>query len=743
MEGVSQRQVHLLDYWQVLLKRRWIIYSSVLLVTGLVTLGSFLVAPKYTATVQLQIEKFQPNVLPFQEVMASYSDFRDDFYETQSRLIQSRSVARSVVRELRLTDHPAFSISPSKIEELGLTPEDVELLTADRVRTSMSVDLIRNSRLVNVSFVSQEADLSAAVANSIADSYIEFNARTTYNATEQATESMSRQITSLRSEISEKERLLQDYAREQEIIPLSDQQNVTTQKLNDLSSAYTKAQTVRIEKESRYSALKESPIEALHEMMNNDLLQTLSAQYATLEREYAAMSKRFKPGWPAMSRLKSEMDKTAARLEEERADLHKRLLGEAREHYLAALKEEQSLDKALSEQKRLAQESNIRAIEYNNLKSEIENRRKTLEAMVTRQTETGATAGMTETPLTNVRVVDRAEVPRRPSSPRKGFNFLLSLLAGFGLGVGLAFFFDYMDDSVNSADDLSKAVGLACLGLIPAHDLQGRLRVVRAKGGGGDDSRPEVDMAALRDARSQISEAYREVRTSILVSSPGGPPRNILITSSQPREGKTATAINLAITLSQLSRKVLLVDADLRRPRLHKALNVPNRAGLSNHLSGGEDFSGLIVPVAGAAGLHLLPSGPPPPNPAELLDSREFASLVERLATEVSFDHVIFDSPPVLSVADAAIMAGRMDGVILVIQASSTPRDNVARASEKLKRVNARILGALLNKVDGTGRGRYYGGYYAYYGQESETAGDGAAETSEPGRQSRFGRKNK
>ncbi|HET6374072.1 MAG TPA: polysaccharide biosynthesis tyrosine autokinase [Candidatus Polarisedimenticolia bacterium] len=721
MEARAERQVHLLDYWQVLLKRRWIVYSCLLLVTGLVTLGSFLVRPMYTATVQLQIEKYRPNVLPFQDVMTSYTDFRDDFYETQSRLIQSRSVARAVVRKLDLTKQPPFLISEAKREELHLNQEDVELRVADRLRGMMSVELIRNSRLVNVSFVSPNAELSARVANAVADAYIQFNAQTAYNATEQATESMSRQIETLRGEISEKERQLQEYARKQEIIPLDDRQNVTTQKLNDLNIAYTKAQTARIEKEAKYATMKDSQIEELTELMNNPLLQTLSAKHAELEREYASMSKRFKPDWPAMKRLKSELDKTRLRLDAEREDLHKRLLGEAREHYLTALKEEQSLGDALAGQKTEAQRSGLRAIEYNNLKSEVENRRKTLEAMVKRQTETGATAGMSDNPVTNVRIVDQAEVPRFPSSPRKAFNFLLSLVAGLGLGVGLAFFFDYMDDSVNDTEDLGKAAGLACLGLIPAHDQAARrLRVVRSRGYEGDDNRPEIDLAALRDARSLVSEAFREVRTSLLISSPGRPPKNLLVTSSQPREGKSATALNLAITLSQLSRRVLLVDADLRRPRLHKALGVSNDAGLSNLLSGAADLASLTI-ACEAPGLFLLASGPPPPNPAELLDSAEFVALVERLAADPTFDYVIFDSPPILSVADAAIMASRMDGVILVVQASVTPRDNVARAAEKLRQVKARILGALLNQVDLSGRGRYHPGYYAYYGRDEET----------------------
>ena len=730
MEVTKNRQIHLLDYWQVLVKRRYIIYSALTLVTGLVTLGSFLARPMYTATAQLQIEKRSPNVLPFEEIMSTYSDFRDDFYETQSRLIQSRSVARAVVRKLDLTNHELFKRVPSSGAG-PLTPEQIETAIADRLRRVLKVELIRNSRLANLTYVSPDPQLSAKIANAIAEAYMEFNSQNDYNTTERAAESISRQVETLRAEISAMERQLQKYAREQEIIPLDDTQNVTTQKLNDLNIAFTKAQTARIEKEAKYAALKETPPDSIPEVMSSDLIQTLAGKRAELEREHAQMSRRFKADWPAMARIKSEMEKTDARLQTEKDDLYRRLMGAARELYMAALKEEESLGRALDAQKNEAQEAGLRGIEYNNLKSTIENRRRTLEALVQRQSEADSTAGMTGTPFSNIRIVDRAEAPRTPSSPRKMLNFLLSLVAGLGLGIGLAFFFDYMDDSVNTAEDLGKAAGLACLGVIPAHDLQARrLRVVRARGPMEDDSRPEIDLAVLRDARSQVAEAFREVRTALLVSSPGRAPKSLLVTSSQPREGKTSTALNLAVTLSQLNRRVLLVDADLRRPRLHKALGLGNGSGLSNVLSGGEELAGVVIP-AGPPNLYLLPSGPPPPNPAELLDSPEFVRLTERLAAEDAYEHVIYDSPPVLSVADAAIIAGRMDGVIMVVQSASTSRDLVARAAEKLRVVKARVVGALLNRVDVTSPGGYYRSYQAYYGTED---GRGAEPAVAPSR---------
>ncbi len=724
MDAPGDRQVHLMEYWQVLTRRRWIIYSAVLMVTGLVTLGSFLSRPMYTATAQLQVEKFSPNVLPFQDVLTSYSDWRDDFHETQLRLIQSRTVARIAARNETLWKEAQFEVPPGP-DDQPLDEMERELLVAQMVQGGMNASLIRNSRLINISYESSDAEMAARVANAIADAYIEFNMQTAYNTSEQATQSMSRLVEKLRDEIDEKERALQEYAREREIIPLDERQDVHTQKLNDLNVAYTKAQTARIEKEAKYAALKETPADQVPELMVNSLLQSLSAKHAELERQYAQDSKRFKADWPAMARLKSEMEMTASRLAAEKTDLYQRLLGASREAYVAAFKEEQSLGEALEAQKRAAQEAGLRAIEYKNIKLEVENRRKTLDELLKRQTETDTKAGMGDLPLSNIRVVDRAEVPTFPTSPRTGLNFLLSLAAGLGLGLALAFFFDHMDDSVKSVDDLTRAAGLACLGMVPVHSRQGRrLRVVRARTS-LEDTRPEIDMATLHDAHSHTAEAFRELRTTLLVSSPGKAPRSLLVTSAQPREGKTATAVNLAITLSQLNRRVLLVDTDLRRPRLHKALGMPNGSGLSNYLAGSGALPDLIVP-AGPANLFLLPSGPTPPNSAELLDSKEFAELVSRLVNgdaRGSFDHVVYDSPPILSVADAAIIASRMDGVVVVVQAGLTTRDAVGRAAERLRVVQARVLGALLNKVDMTSPGSYYRYYRSYYSDEGQDAG--------------------
>ncbi len=718
MAEPHDREIHLLDYWRVLLKRRWVVYTSLAVVLGVVTLGSFLTRPVYTATVRLQIEPSAPSILPFKEVTASVPDLRNDFYQTQYGLIQSRRVAREVITRLGLAEQEEFRVGrapagPLKADaEAALEPKRI-----DRFLTKLKVTPVRGSRLVDVLFSSYDRALAARVANQVADTYIAFNSEAQYNTTEKASQSLTHQVGSLQDEIDSKEKELQAYASEQGIFALGEKQSITLKKLNDLSDAYTRAQAGRIEREARYAALREATPEDLPEVLESKLIQDLTAKSAELTRKRAELSGKFKPDWPEMVRLNREIEETTTRLDSERKGIYGQVLGAAESSYRAARNQEEFLRKALDEQKRLTEAFNLKEIQYNNLKAEVSNRRSTLEALVKRQSETSSSAGLNDVSAGNVRIVDPAEIPSRPSSPKIRLNILLSLIAGLGLGIGMAFFFEYLDKSVKTVEELQQAIGVPVIGLIPV--LQGdgsKLRVV--KGNGGDaPPQPVVELISHDDPKSKIAEAFREVRTTLLVSQPGGPPRSILVASTMPGEGKTAVSLNLAISLAQIGRHVLIVDADLRKPRLHKLLGVANDRGLSNGLSGSgtpwAEPCKTQVP-----GLELLPSGPLPPNPADLLDSDRFAQLLRRFLDQ-GYDHVVYDSPPVLAVADAAIMAVRMDAVVMVVQAGVTNRDSLAHAVRRLQQVKARLTGALLNKLDFTQQGYYGYSYKRYYGEET------------------------
>lgn len=718
LEG-DRREVHLLDYWQILVKRRWVVYTSVVVTFTTVTLGSLLMRPVYTATTRLQIEQATPKVLPFQEVMASIPDARNDFYQTQYGLIQSRRVAGEVIASLDLAKHAEFRVEVAKSARDGLTPQQIsEIQRTDLFLRRLKVSPVRNSRLVDIAFSAHDPAMAAKIANRVAETYIAFNSELQYNTTNRATTSIAHQIATLQEQIDAREKEVQAYAREHGIFELSETQNMALKNLNDLSDAYTRARAARIEKEARYAALGDSDPGDLPEVLESPLIQELTGRSAELAGRHAQMSEKYKPDWPEMQRLRGEIEANRERLETERQAIYRQVLGVAEGVYRAARNEEAELKKALNAQKRESQEIGLKEIQYHNLKAETANKRATLEALLKRQTETSSSAGMNEAAVSNVRIVDPAEVPTRRSSPSIRLNIVLGFLTGLGLGLGLAFFFEYLDKSVKTPEEMQRASGVPAIGLVPVLRHEGRgLRVIRASGR-QDPALPAVERISHEDPKSKIAEAFRDLRTALLVSQAGGPPRAILITSPQPSEGKTAVVVNLGITLAQMGRRVLLIDADLRRPRLHRIFSLSNERGLSNYLSDAAMPRSETWPTS-IQGLDVIPSGPLPPNPADLLDSERFDRIRHELE-ERGYDHFIYDSPPVLAVADPAIMASRVESVILVVHAGVTSRDALAHAARRLQQVKCRIVGAVLNRIDLEQQSYYTGYYYRHYYGEDE-----------------------
>ncbi len=721
----QDKEIHLLDYWRVLVKRRFVVYTALVVVVATATLGSLLTRPVYTATTRLQIEQNTPNILPFQQVMASVPDFRNDFYQTQYGLIQSRRVAGDVIQSLGLEKVEEFRVGAgaaaggdSKGAE-GRTPaEDADVARRiDLFLKKLKVTPVRSSRLVDILFSSYDPSLAARIANRVAETYIAFNSEVQYNTSTRATTSLAHEIANLQDEIDAKEKELQAYARENGIIPLGDKQNIALKNLNDLSDAYTRARAARIEKEARYAALRDADPGQLPEVLDSKLIQDLDAKSAELSRQYAQLSEKYKPDWPEMVRLQRELESNDGRLVNERRAIYEQVLGVSESAYQMARNEEAALKTALDGQKQQSQESGLKEIQYNNMKAETANKRATIEALLKRQTETSSSAGLNDLATSNVRIVDAAEVPVRRSSPRIFLNIVLSLMTGLGLGIGLAFFFEYMDKSVKSPEEMQQAAGVASIGFVPALRAEGaRLRVIKTNGREAPAG-PAVELISHTDPKSKISEAFREVRTALLVSQPGKPPRTILIASAQPGEGKTAIAVNLAITLAQIGRRVLLVDADLRKPRLHKIFHAVNDQGLSSCLSGAvtpwPEPQLTVIP-----GLEVITSGPLPPNPADLLDSERFDQFQRELEAQ-EYEHVIYDSPPILAVADPAILAGRVEAVVLVVHGAVTSKDALGQAARRLQQVRARIVGAVLNRLDLTDQSYYYGySYKRYYGEE-------------------------
>jgi capsular exopolysaccharide synthesis family protein len=739
----------LLDYWGILQRRRWVVYLAVATVTLLALVGSFLVTPLYRGTVTLQIERQNPNILTFKDLASldySWSAYTD-FYQTQYRILQSDAVARRTVEREGLVHHPSFegALSPpgllSRLRSLmpGSAPrterDPVEVVSS-RVKAQLEISPIRNSHLVQVSWIADDPALAARIANAMADSYIQFNLESTYTTSDQATEFLVNQIGTLKREIAAIEDRLQQYGESKRIVSIDDSSNITLKALSDVAQKCTEAQTALAQKEAAYKAMLAAPPEALPEVLHSDLIARLKQEYVTYEADYSEKSRLFKDEWPGMVTLRSKLDAARERLDLETREIASKVLLTAESEYRKAQAEVQKLDQLLREQEDSAQRLKRDAVEFANLQSEVEKKRETLSALIARQNEMALSTRLKDLDATssNIRVVDRARPPAAPFRPNKRLNLALGLLLGLALGVGMAFFLDYLDNTVQSPQDIEKIAHLPALAVIPHHG-PAAAPLSRVRRRETDAAGIPVDLVSHRDGRAGAAEAYRELRTAILLSNAGRPPRQIVITSALPGEGKSAAAVNLAVVLAQLGRSVLLVDSDLRRPRLHRVFEIPNGRGLSTYLSGLEtDLSALLVGTD-VEHLDLCPSGPIPPNPSELLNSSVFAGLSEPLMA-AGYDHVIYDSPPALSVADPVIIASVVDAAVLVLRAGQTPRESLRLAAEKFTQAGIRPIGVVLNDMNA--ESRHYA-HYRYYGRYYRTEAPREGEP-EPARKSRAGR---
>lgn len=791
VESNEEREVHLRDYWNIIWRRRWTVITFTLIVFLVTGIFTFTRKPIYTAKGTLLVEK-EPTILTFEEIF-QIETFRDDYYQTQYKLLQSRGLAERVVERLKLYEHPEFVGSPSKRKKpLDKNEPILRKSVVDSFLNRLKVNPIRMTRLVEVSFRARDPKLAADVVNELFDSFIDMNVETRYAATEQAAQFLTEQIASLQAEIAEKERQLQAYSQEKNIVALSETETTIIDKLAEINKALTEAQIDRIKKEAYYNEVKNLSPDYIPEAFTNPLIQRLREEYVRLSREYQKKLETFKPEYPEMQRLKAELDSARKLLEIETQNMIKAAYSE----YQAALKREKSLEEVFNKQKQEAFNLNSNAIIYNALKTEIENKKSLLESLIKRQSEMGVAARQRGLRTANVRVVDKADIPLKPSSPKKRQNLLLALIIGLMGGVGLAFLYEYLDNTVKTAEDVERYGRAPTLGIVPSFSLDGfrrgyglgyyaygyghreRKEKKRAqlseseeyiedlglskgdKGLEAESSRLPSKKIIVKEAvedkrkatqerdlkklppealdrektkvdeeerlkqvraieliphlapKSSFAESYRTIRTALLLSSPQEKLRSIVISSPLPSEGKTATLANLGVTLAQANRKVLLVDSDLRKPRLHRIFKIKNVNGLTNFLVGHVEYRDLIKATE-VPNLYVVNAGPVPPNPAELLSSEKMVRFVD--SAKQYFDHILFDSPPVLVVADAMVLGPVIDGVILVVWGEKTTREALQRAREKLDLMNIKLMGVVINNLDIRRHAYYYKHYYYDY----------------------------
>ena len=723
----EEKEVNLRDYWKVIQKRRWIIIASFWIVLIATAVGTFTMKPIYRGTATLQINKENPQIVDFKEVF-SLNAMDMDYYLTEYKNLESRTLARRVIRALKLSEHPQFQPqleTPFQQWKSNIVKSIFRLLTFSKENPAtdqnsdskkenalvnqflrkLRIEPIRNSRLVKIHFDSNDPELSCRVPNMLAATYIQQNLEARFVSTEQAKEWLTKQLEDLKAKVERADEDLQAFGSRHDIISLDEKENVTMQRLTELNEALTKAEAERMAKEALYKQTKDRNFDSLPTILENKLIMDLKQAYIQLEAQYMKLSETFKAEYPEMARIKSQMETVQIRLN---GEINKIING-MNNDYESSLRKESLIRQAFEQQKTKALQMKERGIQYNILKREADTNRELYKGLLQRMKEAGISAGIT---ASNILVVDQAEMPMGPYKPNKRLNLLLAAVVGLFLGVGLAFFFEYLDNTIKTPEDVEQLIRLPSFGMVPEISNGRRRRLEKGI------SCP-VELITYGHPKSMLSEAYRGIRSSILLSVSEKPPKKIAITSPNPAEGKTTTAINTAIALSQTGARVLLIDADLRKPRLHKIFNHDNGQGLSNFLSGHGALKSVIK-ASEVPNLFYIPSGPIPPNPSELLGSNLFKKMMGFL--EARFDHIVFDSPPVLGFADSIILSTSVDGVILTVLSGKTPRETLLRAKEALQQVKTKIIGVVINRVDirRSDYGYYYYRYHSYYRKEGD-----------------------
>ncbi|MGH9581299.1 MAG: GumC family protein [Terriglobales bacterium] len=702
----APHEYSLTDYWLVLKKHRWTIVTSVVVLVSLAALISFRSTPLYEARSRLVINREASDLLGFRDVAASTTE--DWNYtvaiDTQVKVLQSDTLASEVIRRLELAKNPQF------IGDLTLEDDHdgaVQLKRKDKLeevllgifRRGLSVISLPNSRIVEIRYLSPDPSLAAEIANTLAQSYIEHNFKTKFESTMQTSDWLSKQLADLQLKVETSQEKLVLYQREHGIIGLDEKDNIITAKLDELNKELTAAQADRIQKEAKHKLAASGEADQISGGEPSKVLEGLRAREADLRLQYSLLTTQFGPEYPKVLEVSNQLRQAEDSIRSEVQKIANRIENE----YLAAIHRERMLHDALENQKQEANRLNESAIQYNILKRDVETSRQLYEGLLQRLKEAGVSAGLRSS---NVRVVDPARVPVEPAEPNIPRNIALGLLLGLTGGIALAFVQELLDNTVRTPEQVELISALPSLGIIPIHAdslkwQNGRMRRLALPSGTGNHAPPRVrglmEIISHSQPKSQIAESYRALRTSILLSSLGTPPKVILVTSALPQEGKTTTSINSAIVLAQKHGRVLLVDADLRRPGVHQSLGLKPHAGLSNLLAGSDTEADVILPWPQLPNLHVLPAGPSPPQPAELLGSTLMRSYLQ--SWRQKYDHIIIDTPPTLSVTDAVLLSVEADAVILVIRSGQTTKDALRRARDLLTQVNARVMGVVVNAI--------------------------------------------
>jgi succinoglycan biosynthesis transport protein ExoP len=714
----------LLHYWRILKKRRWTVLATFGIILALTVVATLRTTPLYQATSKVAIFPETPNVLGFKDAENSSPDFDyESTLETQAAILRSDALAMKVIEAMQLDQNSKFTTATRRqtgdslpVSSMQPDPAAAAALLG-RFRSGLSVQLIPNSRLVQISYTDPDPRLATEIVNALVRTFTEENFKTKYEAVTQTSDWLSTELADLQLKVQTSEEKLVRYQKDHSIVGVDEKQNIVTAKLDELNRELAAAEMDRIQKESNYKLSMSGDPSTFAKTSGegaSTMIGTLREKEADLDTQRAQLTTQFGAGYPKVAELNNQLKLVQQEITAEKSRMQEQI----RDEYLAALQRENLLTTAFNQQKQEANQLNESAIEYSVLKRDAEANRQLYQDLLQRLKEAGVSAGLRSS---NIRVVDVARTPTNPIKPNVPRNIELGILLGLACGLGLAFVLENLDTSIRTLEEISTISALPALGIIPQFATNGSLRK-RLTAVSMETEKSELTaLITYARPRSEAAEAYRALRTSILLSSYGAPPKVILVTSAVPQEGKTTISANSALVLAQRGGRVLLIDADLRRPGVDRLFGFRSRGGLSTLISGGDKFEDVIVPFPDLPNLWILPAGPIPPQPAELLGSTVMKDHIARWRTE--FDHVIIDTPPCLSVTDAVVLSPEADRIILVARAGKTTKIALRRASELLLQVNARVMGIVLNALNmHSAEGYYYyGGHYSHYYQEESS----------------------
>lgn len=714
--GVDDERIPLIrQYMRIAVRWRYVILGAIAFCVVLGLVVTLLMTPKYTAQTTVEISRESNKVTDFQGVEREASVADQEFYQTQYGLLKSRSLSERVANQLRLVDDPKF------FELFGVSSSDTAFQLVNgrypasgrlaRQRAAgglllkqVEISPTRLSRLVDIRFTSPDPDFSAKVANAWAENFIQTNLERKVQATSYGRNLLQRQLAQFKEKLDESQRQLVGYASAQKIINLpaqsgdgrsSSERSIVADDLAALNTALTQATADRIQAEARYGQSGRGS--ASSEALRNQAINSLRQKRAELSAEYGRLMTQFEPGYPTAVAIRSQLDQLDRSIGREEGRVSGSLLGDYRE----AQERERALQARVEQLKSSYLDLRRRSIQYNIYQQEVDTNRALYDGLLQRFKEIGVAGGVG---VNNISVVDPADVPQRPSSPRLLVNLAASLLAGFALGAMMAFALEQIDEAIADPAEVERQLGLPLLGSVP------KLTSGTPK-------------EALLDRKSDLFDAYLAVQTNLAFTTEHGVPRSFAVTSTRPAEGKSTTALALATTLARAQRAVILVDGDMRSPSVHHLGGVNHDVGLSNFLTGLDDIEALTFPMSDL-GFTAMSAGPIPPNAAELLTGNRLSLLIERLLE--TYDHVVIDSPPVMGLADAPLIASRVDGVIYAVESHGIRSSMVKTALARLAGAHARVIGGVLTKFEA--RKAHYGYGYEYgYGYGRGASGKTAS----------------